>query len=95
MNDLATLVQEVWDWLYALDPASAFLLALPFMFALAAFLGDWIRDYCYWQNGGAVDCIDSEHRPWTSKKSEDQARVFSQAMPKALTHSSGNVPGHR
>jgi hypothetical protein len=34
---------ELWQWLLALEAPFAFLLALPFMVALAAFLGEGVR----------------------------------------------------
>jgi hypothetical protein len=36
-------MDALYDWLAALDPEFAFLLALPFLVAAAAFIGDAIR----------------------------------------------------
>lgn len=46
--------RELWDWLHTLDASFAFLLALPFMVAAAAFLGDWVRRRCGRSSGTAA-----------------------------------------
>lgn len=43
--DVVHGARELWDWLHAIDAQFAFLLALPLVVAIAAFLGDWVRSY--------------------------------------------------
>jgi hypothetical protein len=38
-----TMMEELMEWLGSLSPEFAFLLALPFVVAAAAFAADWIR----------------------------------------------------
>ena len=40
MAAIVALVQELWDWLIALPPDFAFLLSLPFVLVLVAFLAE-------------------------------------------------------
>ena len=44
--------KELWDWLQALDPQFAFLLALFFAVALTAEIGDWVRHWLNAKGGG-------------------------------------------
>ena len=43
MESLRKLFWDFWDWLVALPPDFAFLLSLPFLVALTAFLADLAR----------------------------------------------------
>jgi hypothetical protein len=36
-------MSELWDWLVSLDPVFRFLLALPFVVVIAAFVGEYLR----------------------------------------------------
>jgi len=36
-------MDEIWEWLQSLDPIFAFLVALPFLVAAVAFLGEFFR----------------------------------------------------
>ena len=38
-----TRARELWDWLQIVDAPFTFLLALPFLIATAAFVGEWVR----------------------------------------------------
>jgi len=46
--------REMWSWLHTLDVPFAFLLALPFLVAAAAFLGEWVRWHSRHKNGVAT-----------------------------------------
>jgi hypothetical protein len=45
-------VNELWDWAQALDAQFAFLLALFFVVALTAGIGDLVRHWLYPRVGG-------------------------------------------
>jgi hypothetical protein len=38
-------VRRLWDWLVSLDPTFQFLLALPLIVAVSAFVGDYVRRF--------------------------------------------------
>ena len=45
MGWLVTRLEELATWIAALDPASAFLFALPFLVAAAAWARSWFDDH--------------------------------------------------
>ena len=49
-----TYARELWDWLHTLDAPFAFLLAMPFLVAAAALLGEWVRRHGRRKNGAAT-----------------------------------------
>ena len=52
MSWLTNRALELWGWLHTLEPSFAFLLALPFLVAIAAFCGEWVRQ-SFMKNSGA------------------------------------------